>query len=208
MLICSNEKAALPGNAWNEMHMKGTCFLMIWPQTYSPRKARNVWEGDEISCQITLLSLSMPSVPHGPNAYIAAHPNMTDTSRRHRLAAGLSSLQRSIAMSTFGSCLNHWHKRGRVECSRMCTDLSRLFAPHWLQHCTIQAQLERCPVEHFSLVRVARDQPIHLHHLELADPMTTSLSLKVILRIPVGVVDYHHISRCQVDTQTTSFGTQ
>ena len=48
---------------------------------------------------------------------------------------------------------------------------------HALQHGFVQAQLETGPVEHLPLVRVARDQPVHLHRLVLTNPMAASLGL-------------------------------
>ncbi len=48
--------------------------------------------------------------------------------------------------------------------------------------------------------------PVNFNHLLLANTMATSLSLKIILRIPIAVVDNDCIGCCKVNSQSTSFG--
>lgn len=50
--------------------------------------------------------------------------------------------------------------------------------------------------------------PIDFDHLLLADTMATSLSLKIVLWVPVTVVNDDSVGRRQVDTQTSSFRTK
>ena len=59
------------------------------------------------------------------------------------------------------------------------------------------------PVEHFSLVGVSCDESVDLDGLVLTNPVAASLSLEVILWIPVRVVDNDSISSCEVDAKTT-----
>lgn len=47
------------------------------------------------------------------------------------------------------------------------------------------------------------DQSINVHILRLTDTMATILSLSVHRRIPIGIVKYHSICSCQVDTYTS-----
>lgn len=45
--------------------------------------------------------------------------------------------------------------------------------------------------------------PVHTHLLLLADSVRPIHSLKIHLRIPIRIVNYNDISRCQIDTQST-----
>ncbi len=58
------------------------------------------------------------------------------------------------------------------------------------------------PVKHVSLVCVTSDQPVHLDGFVLTNPMTASLCLEVVLRVPVRVVDDDSVSCREVDTET------
>ena len=71
-------------------------------------------------------------------------------------------------------------------------------------HFIIHVQCLYVPVKHFSLIGVSSDESIDLDGLVLTNPVTASLSLEVVLWVPVGIVDYDGISSCEVDTKTTS----
>lgn len=47
--------------------------------------------------------------------------------------------------------------------------------------------------------------PVYFDHLLLADTVTSSLSLEVVLRVPVAVIDDNCVGCCQIDPQAASF---
>ena len=49
------------------------------------------------------------------------------------------------------------------------------------------------------LARVARDEPVDVDRLGLADAVAARLGLDVVLRVPVGVVDDHRVGGDEVD---------
>ncbi len=71
-----------------------------------------------------------------------------------------------------------------------------------------EPQARFSPVKHVSLVRVASDQPVHFDGFVLTNPMTASLCLEVILRVPVRVIDDDRVSCCEVNTETARTSTQ
>ena len=60
------------------------------------------------------------------------------------------------------------------------------------------------PVKHFSFIGITRNEPINLDGLILTNPVAASLSLEVILGIPVGVINDDGVCRSEVDAKTTS----
>ena len=68
----------------------------------------------------------------------------------------------------------------------------------------VQPKLERSFVEHVLFIRLPCDEAVHLDLIGLADTVCASLSLQVILRVPITVKDDYGISRGQVDAQSTS----
>ena len=48
--------------------------------------------------------------------------------------------------------------------------------------------------------------PVYFDHLLLADTVTSSLSLEVVLGVPVAVIDDHRVRRHQVDAEAAGAG--
>ena len=64
-------------------------------------------------------------------------------------------------------------------------------------------QLQTSAVKHLSFVRVPRNESIDFDVLRLPDSMATSLGLKVVLRIPVRVVNDHGVGCDKIDAKAT-----
>eukprot|EP00968_Pinguiococcus_pyrenoidosus_P019139 scaffold2022_cov261-Pinguiococcus_pyrenoidosus.AAC.28 len=59
-------------------------------------------------------------------------------------------------------------------------------------------------MEHVDLVGFLGEQTIDLDGLRLAYPVRSGLSLKIIVRVPVRVVDHHRVSHREVQTDAAS----
>ena len=64
------------------------------------------------------------------------------------------------------------------------------------------------PVKHLSFIGVSGDETIHFHCLVLTNPVAASLSLDVILGIPVRVIDDHSVCGGEVDSQSPGTSAQ
>lgn len=62
------------------------------------------------------------------------------------------------------------------------------------------------PFEHFGLIGVASDEPIHLHLALLADSVRSGSGLHVVLRVPIRVVDDDNVRAGEVDADSSGFG--
>lgn len=52
------------------------------------------------------------------------------------------------------------------------------------------------------LVGLSRDESIHLHLKLLPDPMGSRDGLKIVLRIPIGIINHHNSCLSKVDAKT------
>mmetsp|Transcript_6942 Transcript_6942/g.13213 ORF Transcript_6942/g.13213 Transcript_6942/m.13213 type:complete len:216 (+) Transcript_6942:1287-1934(+) len=68
-----------------------------------------------------------------------------------------------------------------------------------MQHCLVQPELHRRPLEHLALVRVCGYQPVDLDIFRLPNPVAPRLRLDVVLRIPVRIVNNDSVCRSEVD---------
>jgi len=59
-------------------------------------------------------------------------------------------------------------------------------------------------LEHTLLEAVLGDEPEDVHLLRLSDTMSSVHSLKIGLWIPIIVVEYDNICRCQIDTEASN----
>ena len=64
------------------------------------------------------------------------------------------------------------------------------------------------PVKHLSFIGVSGDESIHFDCLVLSNPVAASLSLDVVLGIPVRVVDDDSVCSGEVDPQSPSTSAQ
>mmetsp|Transcript_9174 Transcript_9174/g.41610 ORF Transcript_9174/g.41610 Transcript_9174/m.41610 type:complete len:513 (+) Transcript_9174:2353-3891(+) len=76
------------------------------------------------------------------------------------------------------------------------------------QHSLVQAVLLRGRLEERLLVRRLGDEAVHLDLLRLADAVTARHGLQVVLRVPIGVVDYGGVCGGERDTHATCSGRQ